>query len=308
MSPRLLGTQLKERAILYVVCNKGVSVEFVLFVLFMVAVVAAVSKISEKGKTVSTSSSFGGFSFQRLSKKTWLQLAIAFAVLVGIFSTVSIVPTGKIAVVTRFGKVTSRELGEGIHIKLPIEQVVQYDIKVQKEESDARAASKDLQDINSKLVINFKLQPGEIKKIHQTIGKDYNVKLISPAVQEVFKATTAKFDATELITDRAQVKNDSQTMLEERLSKYGIILIDVSITDFQFSQEFIGAIENKQIAQQNAERAKFNLEASKTDAEAQRAQSETLSALFLQKQAIEKWDGKLPQYLGGESVFNLPLK
>ena len=92
-----------------------------------------------------------------------------------------------------------------------------------------------------------------------------------------------------------------------RLKPFGIRVSELSIVDFKFSANFSKAIEEKQVAQQNAERAKFNLDAARTDAEAQRAQSETLTSEYLQKQAIEKWDGKMPTYIGGGSVFNIPL-
>lgn len=227
-----------------------------------------------------------------------------------IISSVRLVNTGEIGVVTRFGKVTGRELSEGAHLVWPfgVEQVNIYDIKIQKETEEARSSSKDLQDVNSTLTLNYSLEPGRIKDIHQNVGTNYREKLIVPAVQEVFKASSAKFSANELITQRAEVKNDAQTLLSERLIEFGIVVDELSITNFQFSDTFIQAIEDKQIAEQNAQRAKFNLEASKTDAEAQQVQAETLSPLFLQKQAIEKWDGKLPEYLGGgDSVFNIPL-
>jgi hypothetical protein len=78
--------------------------------------------------------------------------------------------------------------------------------------------------------------------------------------------------------------------------------------NFKFSPAFAKAIEEKQVAQQNAERSQFNLQAAQIDAQAQQAQAVTLSPLYLQKQAIEKWDGKMPQYIGSGSVFNIPLQ
>jgi len=82
----------------------------------------------------------------------------------------------------------------------------------------------------------------------------------------------------------------------------------LSITNFSFSKEFSGAIEAKQVAAQNAERAKFNLEQARLDAQAQEAQKVSLSNELLQKWAIEKWDGKMPQYVGGGAIFNIPLQ
>ena len=221
-------------------------------------------------------------------------------------STVSI-GTGKIAVMTRFGKVTGQELSEGFHFKNPLDKANEYDIKVLKGEADATAASKDLQDVNAKVVINYRLEGGKISEIHRTIGPMYKEKLIDPAVQEVFKGATAKFDATQLITDRQAVKTEAYKDLTGRLGRYGIIVQDLSITNFAFSADFSKSIEDKQVAAQQAERARFNLERARLDAQAQEAQKTSLSPELLQKYAIDKWDGKMPQYVGGGSVFNIPL-
>ncbi len=227
-----------------------------------------------------------------------------------VFSSIRQIGTGQIGVVTRFGKVTGRELGAGLHITLPfgIERITRYDVKVQKQTEEASAASKDLQDVGATLALNYHIEPNRISEIHRNIGVLYGPKLIDPALQEVFKATSAKFSAQELVTSRAEVKVDVTKLLKDRLEKYGIVVDDVSLVDFKFSPSFAKAIEEKQVAQQNAERSKFSLESAQIDAQAQQVQAQTLSPLFLQKQAIEKWDGKLPAYLGQDTVFNIPLK
>lgn len=223
------------------------------------------------------------------------------------FASTVTIPTGSIAVMTRFGKVTGQELGEGFHVKNPLDRANVYDIKVLKEETQAAAASKDLQDVKSTLVINYRLEAGRVSEIHKTIGILYKEKLIDPAVQEVFKSATARYDATQLITDRPEVKSVAFNELVDRLKKYGIIVQDLSITNFSFSQEFSNAIEAKQVAAQEAERAQFNLQRANLDAQAQAAQKTSLSPELLQKYAIDKWDGHMPQYVGSGSVFNIPL-
>lgn len=235
---------------------------------------------------------------------------IGALVFIGMMTSVTTIGTGQIGVVTNFGRVTGRELGEGIALKMPfgVESVAAYDVKVQKETAATAAATKDLQDISAEVVLNYHLNRGDVSKMHQTVGVFYKDKLISPGLQEVFKSAAAKYNASELITDRAALKNDVNKQLKDRLEKYGIVVDDVSITNFKFSDSFAKAIEDKQVAQQNAERAKFNLDAAKTDAEAQRVQSETLSDNYLKKQAIDKWDGKMPTYMGGGSIFNIPLQ
>lgn len=244
------------------------------------------------------------------NKKRSLFIAVILIAVIGIFSSIKVVGTGQVGVVTMYGKVTGRELGEGIAMVLPfgIERVSIYDIKVQKQAVTSTAASKDLQDVSSEIVLNYNLERGSVSKVHQTIGIYYVDKIVTPAINEIFKAASAEYTAAELITQRSQLKTKAQQALAARLQKYGINVSELSIVDFKFSANFSRAIEEKQVAQQNAERAKFNLEAAKTDAEAQRAQSQTLTSEYLQKQAIEKWDGKMPTYIGGGSVFNIPLQ
>lgn len=246
----------------------------------------------------------------RNNKKRSILVAVIILAIIGILSSIKVVGTGQVGVVTMFGRVTGRELGEGIAMVLPfgIERATIYDIKVQKQAVTSTAASKDLQDVSSEIVLNYNLERGSVSNVHQTIGVYYVDKIVTPAINEIFKAASAEYTAAELITQRSELKTKAQQALAARLKKYGINVSELSIVDFKFSANFSRAIEEKQVAQQNAERAKFNLEAAKTDAEAQRAQSQTLTSEYLQKQAIEKWDGKMPTYIGGGSVFNIPLQ
>lgn len=251
---------------------------------------------------------------------------VLFAVLVilGVitfFSSMRMVGTGEVGVVTQYGKVTGRELGEGLSWVAPwgINNVTKYDVKNVKEEVESKAATKDLQDVSGTLVLNYQLQRGEVSNMHKTVGKEYKDKLITPALNETFKAATAKYNASELITRRAEVKEDVYNQLKERLEKYGISVLDVSITDFSFSAEFNKAIEAVQIANQEVAKAKQQLEQAKIDAEkkiaqaegasqAQRLQQQTLTQELLEQQWIEKWDGKLPTYTGNGANFYMPVK
>lgn len=244
-------------------------------------------------------------------KKFIIGGVIAFIILIGFLTSFRAIGTGKIGVVTQYGRVTGRELTEGLSVVAPfgVNNVSVYDVKVQKEVADTQAATKDLQDITAEVVLNYHLNRGEVSKIHQTVGELYKDKLITPALSETFKGASAKYNASELITERAELKKDVYEQLKTRLTRYGIIVDDVSITNFKFSPSFAKAIEEKQVAQQNVERAKFNLDAARTDAEAQQAQSQTLSDQYLRKLAIDKWDGKMPNTVAGDgTVFSIPTR
>lgn len=263
------------------------------------------------------------------TRKQIIWSIVALLVLFTFLSSIRFVGTGKIAVVTRYGKVTGRELKEGAHFVLPwgVDKVTTYDIKVQKQDANAAAASKDLQDVNAHLVLNYRIQAGQVSHIHQTIGADYHDKLIAPAVQEVFKSASAKFDATQLITERSEVKKEVSVQLRDRLEKYGIVITDVSLTNFSFSPEFSKAIEDKQVAQQAAQRAVFVAEKAKQEAQAdiERARGQAESQRLLQstassqtielkrleneRAAIDKWNGTLPHLWSGQgSIFSIPLQ
>lgn len=246
-----------------------------------------------------------------LAKQRWIWIVVIVVALFALFTSVRTIGTGQIGVVTQYGRVTGRELTEGLSTVAPFgfNSVSVYDIKVQKEVADTQAATKDLQDVTAEVVLNYHLNRGEVSKIHQTVGVQYKDKVVSPALSETFKSASAKYNAGELITERASLKKDVYDQLRERLGKYGVIVDDVSITNFKFSDSFAKAIEDKQVAQQNAERAKFNLEAAQTDAQAQAAQAQTLSDNYLRKLAIDKWDGKMPTTVGGDgTVFSIPTR
>lgn len=247
------------------------------------------------------------------TKKITAAVATVIILLLGIitlFSSMRFVDTGKIGVVTSFGQVTGRELSEGFSWVAPwgFNNTTEYDVKTLKEEQQATAATKDLQDATANVVVNYRIERGSVSTIHQTVGDGYKDVLILPAIQSAFKANTAKYGAVELINKRGEVENDVTTELRKRLQGRGVVVEEVSIVNLEFSKEFTKSIEQRQVAQQNAERAKFNLEQARLDAQSQQVQAETLTSEYLQLKALEKWDGKMPQYLGGGSVFNIPLK
>jgi regulator of protease activity HflC (stomatin/prohibitin superfamily) len=206
-------------------------------------------------------------------------------------------------------------LGEGLHFKIPyFEEIIPIDVKVQKSQTDARAASKDLQNVSSTIAVNFHIDPSRAQKVYQEIGLSFKERVIDPAVQEAVKSVTAHFTAEELITRRAEVKDAVKASLSERLRQFNILVDEFSIVNFDFSHEFNSAIEAKQTAEQSALKAKRDLDRIKieadqritqarAEAEAQRLQRETLTPIMLQLRAIDKWDGKLPQVSGGATPF-----
>jgi regulator of protease activity HflC (stomatin/prohibitin superfamily) len=235
------------------------------------------------------------------------------------FRPFAIVNAGERGVVMQFGKVQDNVLDEGIHPIMPIvTSVKRLSVRVQQNSFNADAASKDLQKVSTQLAINWHIDAAQVNKVFQRIGDEQQIvqRIITPAVSEVLKAATAKKTAEEIITKRTSLKEEIDIALKARLAAYGVIVDDVSLVDFAFSPEFSKAIEAKQIAEQEAKQAEFiavkaskeavgEVNRAKGQAEAQRLQRLTLTSELLQKQAIEKWDGRFPTVMGGSGT--LPL-
>lgn len=255
--------------------------------------------------------SWGG---TELTAKGWS--AIAVGVLVGlylltaIFSAVRVVGVGEVGIVTRFGTVVG-ELQSGLHViaPWPFEGMTTMNVQVQKEQQDAGAATHDLQSVTASIALNYHLTDLTAQTVFKTIGTEYKARIIDPVIQEAVKATTAQYNAEELISQRPQVEAALSERLVGKLADRGITVDNVSIVNFEFSSSFDQAIEAKQVAQQQAQKAQYDLQTAQLKAQAQDVQAKTLTAQYLQLQAIEKWDGKMPTYMGvGGSVFNIPLQ
>lgn len=249
------------------------------------------------------------YGTRRKRPTAWIILGtIGVVILLFFMLCFRVVGVGQVGLVTRFGQIV-REEPSGVVIKLPypIEHLKKVNIQVQKEQADAAASTSDLQDVTTTLALNYHVDPNHVRSLYTNVGADYKNRLIDPAIQEAFKATSAEFTAGELLTKRPAVKEKALEVIKSRLNKHDIIVDDLSIVNFKFSPEFTAAIEAKQVSAQQAQQAQFNLERSRLDAQAQEAQKVSLSPELLQKYAIDKWDGKMPTYVGGGSVFNIPL-
>lgn len=229
--------------------------------------------------------------------------------LVTLLTSMRSVDTGRIGVVTQMGAVTGRELKEGFAFVAPwgFNNVTEYDIKTQKNEIKAAAATKEQQDVTAKVVITYHLESGKVSEIHRTVGVGYEGVLIKPVAESTFKNNSAQFSAPELTSKRLDVEKAVKKALVEKVSSRGIVIEDVAITDMQFSKKYTQAIEDRQVAEQNAKRAEYNLQQARFDAQSQEVQAKTLTPEYLQLKAIERWDGKMPQAVGGSGLlFNIP--
>ncbi|MBD1826444.1 prohibitin family protein [Microcoleus vaginatus GB1-A2] len=252
-------------------------------------------------------------------------IAVQIALLIVFLAILSkffvIVNAGERGVLMQFGKVQEQVLGEGLHVIVPtVYTVKKLSVRVQKQESSAEASSKDLQDVFTDVALNWHIIPEEANAIFQQIGDEKEVvaRIIEPAVEEVLKAVMAKYTAEEIITKRGEVKAAVDEFLTLRLVAYHIAVDDISLVHVHFSQRFSDAVEAKQIAEQEAKTGEFlalkavkqaeaKVNLAKGEAEVQRLLRDNLTPELLERQAIEKWDGKLPLIVGdgGKNLLDL---
>ena len=275
----------------------------------------------------------GGRPFVRIIIPAIIGIIILLFV---VSASVKIVDAGHRGVLVQFGNVaTDASLDEGIHFVTPFrDSVVQMEVRTQKTVENAASASKDLQDVTTQVALNYRINPDNAQVVYQQLGFDYGNRVIAPAIQESVKQVTARFNAEELITKRETVKNQIEEQIKARLAPYNVLVDTISITEFQFSEQFRIAVEAKVEAQQRALQAqndlrRIEIEAQQNEAKAvgeQKAniaraegvrQSNVLQAegesqainiideqlrsspTYLEWLKTQRWDGKLPLVTGG---------
>lgn len=224
-----------------------------------------------------------------------------------VLNAVVIINPGQAGVMSILGKAQDQPLLEGFHFKIPLISVVDvYDVTVQKFEVPAQSSTRDLQDLTASFAINFRLDPTQVVYIRRTQGTLQNIvsKVIAPQTQESFKIAAARRTAEESVTQRDRLKQDFDIALTERLQNYGIIVLDTSVVDLNFSKEFANAVEDKQIAEQRAQRAVYIAQEAEQEARAEvnrakgRAEAQRLLGAsldipggdrLLRREAIDAW-------------------
>ncbi len=277
----------------------------------------------------------------KLENLNFLYPIIIILVIVLATSAFVIVDSGHVGVVRTLGAVQPQPLPEGFHLKKPfMDKIEQIDIRLTKAKSKSKAASKDLQTVETQVTVQYSLSGPVSPQTYQRIGQREVVAatVIEPAIQESVKAVTAQYTAEQLVTKRAEVKQQIQKAIENFINvtlqdkqvPTALNIANVAITDFEFSEEFNKAIELKVKAEQEALQAlnektrrvtqaeagfqerklaadgeAYEIEAAskaKADAIEREAKALKNNPELIQLRLAERWDGTLPKFTGGEAV------
>lgn len=259
-------------------------------------------------------------------------LVIFFILLFGAWYTVD---AGDRAITLTFGKASQEIMQPGLHFKIPIIQsVIVYSIRTQTikfdninnavtatpNEYDAlSSASKDLQNVNTAVIINYHINEKDVLNIYQQYGDShtYQVNILEPIIRNVVKATTAHYNAQDLVDNRSEVVTEATNILNSEFAGKNAVLDNFNIVNFLYSPEYTAAIEQKAVQTQLLQKSQIELETTKVQAQQRVAQatgeSEAIKAQisaiaaqggsnYLQMLAINRWQGNVPLVVGGNSV------
>lgn len=247
---------------------------------------------------------------------------VALVILFAMCNPIAMVGVGERGVKVTLGKVSPESYTEGIHFVTPfIQKIHTMDVKTQKSNPATTVFTKDIQQARLVYVVNYNLQPENVHKMYREVGKDYKEKVLIPIVEGTVKNIIGGWNASDLIANRAKATTDILTTLKEQLNDNYIDVTDFQITDIDYSDAFERAIESKVTAEQEAlkaknqtvqvqEEAKQKVISAEAEAKSMaiRANALTQNKALVEYEAVKKWDGKLPQYMMGNTVPFINLK
>src|SRR5512136_380023 len=267
--------------------------------------------------------SLGSFEHKIPRPRTIGILILLFVVLIVLWGTFVIIPAGNRGVVLWWGSVESRIMGEGLNFKVPIaERVLKVDVRVQPHPfKEIDAASKEYQMVKLTGMMNFHIDPAYVNDLYQKVGLDFADKVIDPAFNDFVKEVVPTYPIGEILPKREEIRKRAMAKLGDNLSRYHIIVDDIYFANIRFSPGYEGAVEAKQVAQQQVEtqrqvlaqreieaqqkvatakgEAESILVVAQGQAKANDALSRSISPILVQYKGIEKWNGILPQVSGG---------
>ena len=242
-----------------------------------------------------------------------LGLLVCFIVMCNPFVMVG---PGERGIKIRLGQVQPESYGEGLHLIFPfIHKFKTMDVKTQKNTFTTAVYTKDIQQAKITYVINYNIEPSLVNKLFQEVGLDYETKILMPVVEGTIKDIIGKWNAQDLIANREKATGDILFKLQTSLKDNYINVTDFQMVEINYSEVFERAIESKVTAEQEAlkaknktvqveEEAKQKVIAAQAEAKSMaiRAQALSQNKSLVQYEAVQKWDGKMPQYMLGNTM------
>lgn len=256
------------------------------------------------------------------SKKYIKWGVIALVAVLVIASTFYTIRSTERGVLSTFGKMSDDVISDGLHVKIPYIQTIKR-VNVQQKKFDGKENSytRDVQTSEVEYTINYDLVRENVSKLMKNVGEDYHNRIVVPFIRSAMKEAFGNFAATEIVENRDAVRRSIEQQLRRTLDSNYFINVQFQLVNIDFDDDFENAIKEKQVAEQNAlkaknvtiqveEQAKQTKIKAEADAEAMRIKANALerNPKLVNYEAVQKWDGKLPEYMLGNSVPFIDLK
>ena len=253
---------------------------------------------------------------------TPLLVIALIVVFIVICNPIAIVGVGERGVKVTLGRVSPESYSEGIHLITPfISKIKTMNVKTQKDNIVTSVYTKDIQQAKISYVVNYNLQPENAHKMYREVGMLYRDTILMPVVEGVIKDVIGKWNAQDLVANREEATNDILEKLVGQMRDKYINITGFQIININYSDVFERAIESKVTAEQEAlkaknktvqiqEEAKQKVISAEAEAKSMsiRANALTQNRALVQYEAVQKWDGKMPTYMMGDSVPFINIK
>ena len=251
------------------------------------------------------------------TRKTIIWSLVGIFVLSVVLSSFYVIKSTERGVLSTFGKISETPVPDGLHIKIPFIQTInKVNIQQKKFDGHENSYTRDVQTSEVEYTINYDLVKANVSNLIKNIGENYHERIVVPFIRSAMKEAFGNFNATQIVENRDAVRREIENRLRETLNKDYFQLVDID-----FDDAFENAIKEKQVAEQNAlkaknvtiqveEQAKQTKIKAEAEAEAMRIKAHALESnpKLVSYEAVQKWDGKLPEYMLGDAVPFINLK
>jgi len=247
---------------------------------------------------------------------------LCLLLLITVFSSFYTIKSTERGVLSTFGKISPNVIEDGLHVKIPFIQTVKK-VNIQQKKFDGKENSytRDVQTSEVQYTINYDLVRENVNNLIRNVGDDYHNRVVVPFIRSAMKEAFGNFAATEIVENRDAVRREIENTLRRTLDSNYFLNIQFQLVDIDFDDDFENAIKEKQVAEQQAlkaknvtiqieEQAKQTKIRAEADAEAIRIKAKALESnpKLVEYEAVQKWDGKMPTYMMGNSLPLINLK
>lgn len=272
-------------------------------------------------------------NFNNIPKPLLIIGIVVIILILGFSRSFQVIDARERGIVRYLGKLSEKTLEPGIHIEIPfISVITKIEISTKKLElNNIKIYTRDQQSATLSAVANYNIKPGQVIALYNKIGTLnkalFEDSIVLPILQSTIRNEMGKWTAEQVITEKERIAARVFEALQKAEGDSGldgiITFSNFEIIGLNLDEAYEAAVRAKVIAEQQAktaenktkqieEEGKQRIIQAKAEAESMRVRSDSLSRnkALIEYEAVQKWDGRLPQYMMGNTVpfINLDAK